>query len=442
MPFRFINPVNIILSVWVTFVVPVFYKKIRGRNIKYITGKNPVIIAMNHPNAFMDPTLINMLTFPENLKYLARGDSFKPGIISWLLEQIGIVPIYRIQDGGKEGLKKNEETYTRVNAFLKRNKKVIVFAEGLCIQEKRLRPLKKGVARMVFGAYEAINNKSLTVVPVGVNYSNPSKIGSTLFYNIGEPILVSNFEEKFKENPARCYNEFLTLLEIKMKELIIHINDKKNDALYNQTEQLCLLNELNKNKFDINNLHHQVLISQKIASKINLSSAVNANALEAFSKKINTYFEIIEANNLKESSVTFCKNKWQVWLKSFLLIISLPLCLLGIAVNYIPFKIADFLAKKVPKDIIEFYASLFIAFAMLFFLIFYLSYFFIIKIITSSIFIAMIACIIFGLSAYFFAIYKQLFAKTKSDLKLLFNTSLRLQLEKRKNELISDFNRL
>jgi 1-acyl-sn-glycerol-3-phosphate acyltransferase len=201
--------------------------------------KAPVIIAMNHPNAFMDPVAFTAVCFPPRLKYMARGDAFKPGPITWLLEQIGIVPIFRIQDGGREGLKKNDDAYRRVNAFLKRRAKVIIFAEGICIQERRLRPLKKGLARMVFGAYEHLGTDELLVVPVGVNYSWPSKFRSNIFYNVGEPIRIKDFIDDYHQNPARAQNALLAHLEPKMKELITHINDPANDEAVFMVEQLC-----------------------------------------------------------------------------------------------------------------------------------------------------------------------------------------------------------
>lgn len=177
-----------LIKYWISFLLPTFYKRIQGKNIHLLKVSGPAIIAMNHPNAFTDPILFTYVAYPVRTYYLARGDAFKPGLISWILEKIGIVPIFRIQDGGKEGLKKNDEAYRRVNHLLGKNSKIIVFAEGLCVQERRLRPLKKGVARMVFGAYTAIKDDRLMVYPVGVNYSQPDKFRSDLFYNVGEPI--------------------------------------------------------------------------------------------------------------------------------------------------------------------------------------------------------------------------------------------------------------
>src|SRR5690606_35819683 len=126
-----------IIRYWIAFFIPIFYKRLQVKNMHVLKEKGPAIIAMNHPNAFTDPILITTLVHPMKLKYLARGDAFKPGLIAWILESIGIVPIFRIQDGGKEGLKKNEDAYRRVNYLLNHNCKIIVFAEGLCIQERR-----------------------------------------------------------------------------------------------------------------------------------------------------------------------------------------------------------------------------------------------------------------------------------------------------------------
>ncbi len=114
-----------------SFAIPAYYKRVEGKNVKNLNTGGPAVIAMNHPNAFMDPICITYVSYPLRLKYMARGDAFKPGLVSFLLDQIGIVPIFRLRDGGKEGLQKNDESYKRVNQLLKRNAKIIIFAEGL-----------------------------------------------------------------------------------------------------------------------------------------------------------------------------------------------------------------------------------------------------------------------------------------------------------------------
>ncbi len=84
------------------FVIAAYFKRYKVNNPQFINVKGPVVLAMNHPNGFMDPVAFSGIIFPPRVRYLARGDTFKKGIVTWLLEGLGIIPIFRIQDGGKE----------------------------------------------------------------------------------------------------------------------------------------------------------------------------------------------------------------------------------------------------------------------------------------------------------------------------------------------------
>ncbi len=264
-----------IFQYYLCFVIAIYFKRSQIKNAKSIKVKGPVIIAMNHPNAFMDPIAFTTLVFPPRVRYLARGDAFKKGIVTTLLESFGIIPIFRIQDGGKEGLKKNDETYDRVNTLLKNNQKIIIFAEGLCIQERRLRPLKKGVPRMVFGAMDAHNLKDLTVVPVGINYTDPSQFRGTLFCNVGEPIKISDYMAAYKEAPAKTMNQFLADLAPRMKELIININHKHNEEVIAHIEEVYRTKYYKQHKYRIKNLEHDFLFSTKVVDVINRQKRTN-----------------------------------------------------------------------------------------------------------------------------------------------------------------------
>ncbi|MGZ3885482.1 MAG: 1-acyl-sn-glycerol-3-phosphate acyltransferase, partial [Bacteroidia bacterium] len=227
-----------LLAMLISLTCSIFYKKHKVKNKQILLEKRPAVIAFNHPNAFMDSVSFSIFAYPVKLYFLARGDVFRPGFVTWFFESLRIAPIFRIQDEGKEGLKKNDETYRRVNRLLKRNQNIVVYAEGLCVQERRLRPLKKGVPRMVFGAMEEINNPDFVVIPVGINYSDPKKFRSTVFFNVGKPMRVADYMEQYHEQPARAMNKFLHDLEPRMKDLIMHINDPKNDQLIAELEEL------------------------------------------------------------------------------------------------------------------------------------------------------------------------------------------------------------
>jgi 1-acyl-sn-glycerol-3-phosphate acyltransferase len=434
-----------ILRYLTTFILPSFYKRIQGKNVKNIMVKGPVIIAMNHPNAFADPVAFTYVSHPVRLKYLARGDAFKPGLISWLLEQLGIVPIFRIQDGGKEGLQKNDEAYRRVNALLRRNSKIIVFAEGLCIQERRLRPLKKGVARMVFGAYEFLKNDKLIVIPVGVNYSQPDKFRSDLFYNVGEPIYVKDFIEEYRSQPARAHKRFLQELEPRMKELITHINNKKYDEVVPYIETLCKKDWLKEQGLDPKSLADDYEVTKQITEKVNQAEISHPEVLDEFKEKSSRYFKELRKNGLRDWLINPKQNRqvtsWGLYLRILPVVLGSPLYLLGLIGNILPYKTTEKLTKRLVKRNKEFFASISIGVGSFMVLLNYLLWFFAIYAFSPSIFLPLLVCLVFSLCGWFTLYFHFFILKTRGIYRALKDEKTVKALAAQREELLSLINK-
>lgn len=434
-----------ILRYWISFVLPVFYKRIQGRNIKNIKVKGPVIIAMNHPNAFTDPILITHLSYPIKVKYLARGDAFKPGFAAWFLSRLGIVPIFRIQDGGREGLKKNDEAYSMVNALLKKNSKIIVFAEGLCIQERRLRPLKKGVSRMIFGAYEYLGeNNNLTVLPVGINYSKPDKFRSTAFYNVGEPIPVKDFIAEYRENPAKANNNFLQILAPKMKELITHINNPQNDEAVYQVEILCKKDILKERGLTFRDMYNDFTVLKELTEKVNTSEIERPELLSEFKTKAKDYFNLLKKNNLRDWLISprqkYKQSLLHLFCRTLLLILGMPVFITALIGNYLPYILTERLARKIVKNN-EFYSSFAIALGMIFFMLNYVLWFVISYSFSESIFPPLFICstlIVCGWTALY---YRPFTKKTLGLFRIARNKKLYDELFEKRKELLSLINK-
>ena len=378
------------------FVIAVFFKKTKISNIKYLRVKGPIILAVNHPNGFMDPVALSTLVYPPRLRYLARGDAFKKGIITTILQSFGIIPIFRIQDGGKEGLLKNEESYNIVTRLLTKNKKIIIFAEGLCIQERRLRPLKKGVPRMIFGAMQNKSLNNLIVVPVGINYTDPSQFRGTIYCNVGKPIKMIDYMAAYNEAPAKTMNQFLTDLTIRMQELIVNINHHRSEKVIEHIEEIYQYDFFKKEKLDANNPEHHFLLSAKIAEVINKAEDNEPELVKSLQEKTNHYFSLIKKHNLRDWLINPCKqsaiNYGVFVLRLFVIICSSPLYFIGIIASYLPYKITYIITSKKVK-IKEFKASFYMGIGAFLFLFYYTIQFFIIKTLTPN--ILWVICILF-----------------------------------------------
>ncbi|MBC7525105.1 MAG: 1-acyl-sn-glycerol-3-phosphate acyltransferase [Flavobacterium sp.] len=156
------------------------------------TFSNPKIIASNHPNSFFDAIQI-AIHYPKPIYFLARGDAFKNPIVAKFLNLVHLIPIYRLSEG-KNNLSKNDSTFKKCIELLQKKQTILIFSEGLCVQEWKLRPLKKGTARLALMALnEGISN--LKIQPTALNYSsfkhNPKEVQLN-FNNEFEPKIILN----------------------------------------------------------------------------------------------------------------------------------------------------------------------------------------------------------------------------------------------------------
>ncbi len=364
-----------LLKLYMSVVVAVYFKRTKVKNLEYLKVKGPAILAMNHPNSFADPVAFSSIVYPPRVRYLARGDAFKKGLATWFLQQLGIIPIFRIQDGGKEGLLKNDETYNIVNKLLRRNAKIIIFAEGLCIQERRLRPLKKGVPRMIFGAVTDFPElANLVVIPVGVNYSDPSQFRSTLFFNVGKSIKISDYLEAYKEAPAKTMNQFLLDLAPRMKELIVNINHHRNEKVIEHIEEIYKYTYFKKHKCRFSNLEHDFKFSTHVAETINAAELSNPEQVTELAHQTTAYIKSLEKHQLKDWLLNPAKhyliNYTHLIVRCLFILVTFPIYLVGVIGNYLPYKLTVKLVREKIKSL-EFKASFFLGFGAVLFLLNY-----------------------------------------------------------------------
>ena len=146
--------------------------------------EGPLLLASNHPNSFLDAILLDIL-FDKPIWSLARGDAFKNKWIARILRSLKIFPVYRVSEG-VENLNSNYQTFEDCKKVFRNKGIVLIFSEGKCVNEWKLRALKKGTARLAISSWE--EGIPLKVLPVGINYSSFRLFGKNVFINFGELI--------------------------------------------------------------------------------------------------------------------------------------------------------------------------------------------------------------------------------------------------------------
>lgn len=208
----------------------VYFRKMNISHRERIPKGKPVILALNHPTAFIEPCIV-ACWLEEPLNFLARGDLYvNSPFIRKLYDWVHIVPIFRLDDNGYSGLKTNYETFDKCYETLSKNQMVMILAEGRTKHEKRLRPLMKGTARIVFGAIDKYAGLDVHIVPVGVNYTNPDQFRSEVKIDFGEPIRVLDYYPTYQENQAKGVNQLTNELRKHLAERVIHLENPEDDV--------------------------------------------------------------------------------------------------------------------------------------------------------------------------------------------------------------------
>lgn len=144
--------------------------------------RGPLLIACNHPNSFLDAVVFSIL-FKRPVISLARGDVFINKTVSRILRMLNILPVFRLSEGAGR-LDENYGTFGRCRDIFSKNGIVLIFSEGLCVNEWHLRELKKGTARLAISAWE--EGIPLKVLPAGINYQSFTSFGKNIILNFGK----------------------------------------------------------------------------------------------------------------------------------------------------------------------------------------------------------------------------------------------------------------
>lgn len=128
-------------------------------------------------------------------------------------------PVYRVSEG-VENLENNYETFEKCKEIFKKNGIVLIFSEGRCINEWKLRPLKKGTARLAQSSWQ--EGIPLKILPAGINYQSFTSFGKNIQLNFGDLL----YEKDFTVNKGygKIINEFNDKLKTALKSLVMELD--------------------------------------------------------------------------------------------------------------------------------------------------------------------------------------------------------------------------
>lgn len=290
-----------------------FYRKIYVSHAERMPRDKPVFLASNHPTAFIEPCL--MACFLDRpLFFLVRGNLFQKKIFDQLLRSLNMLPIYRRKDGGYSKVKNNYETFQSVFKALRGNRTVMILIEGSTIQVKRLRPLKKGTARMAFGAISTYDLEEVYIVPGGVNFTYAERPRSEVMIEIGEPVKAKDYMEEYLHNANKAILELTNAVKPALEECLVNIENPDHDAVVEGLLQMQRSTFVEPRFPVFSSDSRRFAMEKAVAQKIN---EADSGALAELEVAVEDYFEHLGQFGLEDRTLVRRDQPpaaWPLWL--------------------------------------------------------------------------------------------------------------------------------
>lgn len=386
--------------------IRVFFRKI------YITGREkipqdkPIIIAANHPTAFAEPCVMACYQ-KRSLNFLVRGGMFEKRWANFFLRALHMLPVFRIIDGGYGRLKENYSTFKYCEDALGAGKAIMIMAEGRCIHEKRLRPLRKGTARIAHGTLERFKDADVYIVPTGVNYNYADEFRSEIMIKFHDPIRAKDYLDPEKVHANQAITEFTALLREKLEEVIIIIDNKEDEPL---VEHLLVMNRSHRPSsfLPVVDESSEPLDQEKaVADRVNAMAEEDKKNLFA---KTKAYFD--QLSKVKTTDRAIVKNKKSFGGTNLFLLLGFIPAFLGFAFGFIPSRLGKFITDSQVKER-EFISSVLLGAGLGAFLLMYILIF--VYIYRTDQWWLLVPVVLLSGCAYFYLHYKEVYKTWVED---------------------------
>lgn len=327
----------------------VFFKKFNVIGQENIPKSGPVIFVANHPSAVMDPLIVGV-ALKKKIFFLAGAEWIGKGLKAKIFKnQLNMIPVHRpwLAKGEKVS---NEDMFRDSYQNLDNDDWILIFPEATTQTVSKIRDLKTGTIRIKEG-FEKFKNYSKTVpiIPIGINYSNPHRFQSNVIINIGKPIEFKEQSEGLdKIEQARVKTD-----EIKkaLEESIINISRDDNKSLIRKINQLFIDTYREGKGFSSKDSASNFGFLQKLSKAIEHFELKDPSEYAAVSKRINTFFEKVNKLGFKSDMISTSGNfSVSLMNAAFLVLGALPAMISGLIFAF-PFFVTKLLFKKKLKHL-------------------------------------------------------------------------------------------
>ena len=291
----------------------------------------------------------------RNLYYLAKHTLFQSRMLGWIFRNANGIPIYRRQDDPKM-ISRNEDSFREVYKLFESGKCLNVFPEGISIASSSLLRIKTGAARMALNA-EIINDFKLNmkIIPIGLNYSNPSRFKSEVFIEYGDPISIIDYKNLSTHSPKEAIREITKKIEESLLELTTNLSFIDLEDTISYLKVIYKNDLIHKDTIEQGDLD-DFKITKDMIDAVEWYLKKKPSITESYILMISRYMRFLEKLKLNDKLILSNEDSKKELLsdrvfRTLWFLAQFPIYLYGFANNFIAYNIS--VAEVYNKDIDE-----------------------------------------------------------------------------------------
>jgi len=329
-----------------------FFRSVDVRHPERVPAAGPVLLCINHPNNFIDSLLVGG-ALPRKVHYLATATLFRNALVGRFLRACGAIPVYRKQDDPNK-MDKNAGTFEACFAAFGEGRLVAIYPEGTTHAEARVQRIKTGAARLALG-YEAERPGELRLIPVGLNFERRKSFRGRVLVSFGSAIPVTAYLEAYRTDQVKAVDALTDAIQWGMEAEVVHVERIDESRLVSAVQELYrgeLVRELKDERGLAERQIDLVRLSRAIADSVAYFMRREPERVERIWQRIQSYRALLAEYRVKDDAVRArlertrprqrLRRGWQA-------IVGLPFFVYGAAVNFFPYWIPRWAARRMSK---------------------------------------------------------------------------------------------
>jgi len=341
----FYRAVRAVGRFWLWF----FFRSVDVRHPERVPAVGAVLLCINHPNNFIDSLLVGG-ALRRKVHYLATAALFRHPLAARFLQACGAIPVYRKQDD-PDKMDKNLGAFAACFKAFGDGRLVAIYPEGTTHAEVRVQRIKTGAARIALG-YEAERPGELHVIPVGLNFDARKSFRGRVLVSFGSPIPVNPYRDAYRADPVKAVEALTDAIQWGMEAEVVHVERIDESRLVNAVQELYrgeLVRELREERGLAEGQIDLVRLSRAIVDSTNYFKRRDPARVERIWQRIQSYRALLAEYHVKDEAVRARLERTRPRQRIRLTweaIAGLPLFVYGATVNFLPYWIPRWVARR------------------------------------------------------------------------------------------------